>query len=383
MRRGGLGLGLGAAGLPVSTWFQRRLLPGLAYKAVVIGGGYATGRELAEFFLPSGPWGGIAAMALAMLIWSAICVTTFLFARACGALDYRTFIRALLGPGWIAFEVVYVLFVVLVLAVFGAAAGAIGAATLGVPTLVGTIALMAAIALVTAYGNPAVERLFAYVSFLLYGVYVLFVVFSLSHFGGRIVAAFGRPAPLHGWVAGGVQYASYNVIGAVVILPVLRHLTSKRDAVIAGIVAGPLAMLPALMFFSCMMAFYPQIAGATLPSDYLLQRLDLPVFRFLFQLMIFAALLESGTGFVHAINERIGLAWRRHNAQLGRWPRLGIALVTLVFCMLLAERFGLVTLIARGYRLFAYVVLLVFVVPLFTVGLYRLLTRRVAPQGIV
>jgi uncharacterized membrane protein YkvI len=99
--------------------------------------------------------------------------------------------------------------------------------------------------------------------------------------------------------------------------------------------------------------------------------------------MIFAALLESGTGFVHAINERIGLAWRRrHNAQLGRWPRLGIALVTLVFCMLLAERFGLVTLIARGYRLFAYVVLLVFVAPLFTIGLYRLVTRRVAPQGI-
>ena len=82
----------------MSTWFQRRLLPGLAYKAVVIGGGYATGRELAEFFLPSGPWGGIAAMALAMLIWSAICVTTFLFSRASGALDYRTFIRCRSPP---------------------------------------------------------------------------------------------------------------------------------------------------------------------------------------------------------------------------------------------------------------------------------------------
>ena len=31
-----------------STWFQRFLLPGFAFKAVVIGGGYATGRELAE-----------------------------------------------------------------------------------------------------------------------------------------------------------------------------------------------------------------------------------------------------------------------------------------------------------------------------------------------
>jgi uncharacterized membrane protein YkvI len=367
----------------VSSRFQRFLLPGLAFKAVVIGGGYATGRELAEFFMPSGPWGGIRAMALAMVIWSAICVTTFLFSRASGARDYLSFVRTLLGPGWIAFEAAYVLFVVLVLAIFGAAAGAIGAATLGLPTLVGTLVLMAAIGLVTAYGNPSVERLFTYVSFLLYGVYVLFVIFSLTHFGARIAAGFARPAASQGWLAGGAAYASYNVIGAVVILPVLRHLTSNRDAVISGLIAGPLAMLPALMFFTCMMAYYPEIAAATLPSDYLLQRLDMPLFRYLFQLMIFAALLESGTGFVHAVNERIGQAWRRRrNAELGRLGRLSIALATLVFCMLLAEHFGLVTLIAKGYRLFAAVVLVIFVLPLFTVGIYRLASGKVAQQGV-
>jgi len=366
----------------VSSWFQRRLLPGLAFKAVVIGGGYATGRELAEFFLPSGPWGGLKAMVLAMLIWSAICVATFLYARASNTRDYQSFMRALLGPAWIAFEAAYVLFVVLVLAVFGAAAGAIAAAALGLPTLVGTLALMSAIGLVTAYGNASVERLFAWVSFLLYGVYVLFVVFSLTHFGARIVAGFAQPAPGAGWVAGGTAYASYNVIGAVVILPVLRHLTSNRDAVIAGLVAGPLAMLPALMFFTCMMAYYPGIANATLPSDYLLQRLDLPVFRYLFQLMIFAALLESGTGFVHAINERVGHAFRRRNRELSRVARLAVSLATLVFCMLVAEHFGLVTLIARGYRAFAVIVLLVFVLPLFSVGIYRLITGKVVPQGV-
>ena len=52
--------------------FQRFLLPGFAFKAVVIGSGYATGRELAEFFLPSGRWGGLAGMALAMGVWSGV-----------------------------------------------------------------------------------------------------------------------------------------------------------------------------------------------------------------------------------------------------------------------------------------------------------------------
>jgi uncharacterized membrane protein YkvI len=363
----------------MSTRFQRYLLPGLAFKAVVIGGGYATGRELAEFFLPSGPWGGIAAMVLATLIWCAVCAGTFLFARMSGARDYLTFVKDLLGPGWVVFEAAYVLFVIVILAVFGAAAGAIGAATLGLPTLVGTLALMGAIAGVAAFGTPSVERLFTYVSFLLYGVYAIFVVLSLSDFGSRIVRTFGSEVPATGWVVGGVTYASYNIVGAVVVLPVLRHLTSNRDAVVAGLIAGPLAMLPALMFFTCMMAYYPQIASATLPSDFLLQELRLPAFRALFQLMIFAALLESGTGAVHAINERIGNAWqRRGNPALGRGARLGIALGILAGCMLIAEHFGLVTLIARGYRLLALIFLLVYVLPLFTLGIVRMARGRVA-----
>ena len=61
-----------------------------------------------------------------------------------------------------------------------------------------TLALMLAIALVTAYGNTSVERLFTYVSSLLYGVYALFVVLALSRFGGRIFSGFATPAPLSG-----------------------------------------------------------------------------------------------------------------------------------------------------------------------------------------
>ncbi len=360
-----------------ATWFQRFLLPGFAFKAVVIGGGYATGRELAEFFLPSGPWGGIAAMLLATVIWSAVCVVTFVFARATGARDYRSFFQALLGRGWVVFELAYILFVILILAVFGAAAGAIGEATLGWPKIAGTLCLMAGIALFATFGNTSVERLFKYVTFLLYGVYLIFVVLALSSFGDRVAADFAAPAPSDGWALGGLTYASYNIIGAVVILPVVRHLTSDRDAIVAGLIAGPLAMLPALLFFVCMVAYYPGIANETLPSDFLLARLDQPVFHLLFQLMIFSALLESGTGAVHAINERVAKAWQvRRGAALSNRARLGIALALLIGCMFLADRFGLVALIANGYRALAYLFLAVYVLPLMTLGLWRLLHRR-------
>lgn len=360
-----------------SSWFQRFLLPGFAMKAVIIGGGYATGRELAEYFLPSGPWGGLAGMLLAMLLWSVIAATTFAYARLAGALDYRAFFADLLGPAWIAFEVAYVLFVVLILAVFGASAGAIGAAMFGWPSFVGALLLAAGILATVSLGNSAVEGVFKYVSFLLYGVYALFLILALVSFGERIATGFATPAPWDGWASGGLTYASYNIIGAVVILPVLRHLTSTRDAVIAGVIAGPLAMLPAILFFVCMVAFYPGIGAETLPSDFLLRQLNAPVFHWLFQLMIFAALLESGAGAVHAINERVaGVLRRRRGAELGARSRALIAGALLVVCMFVAERVGLIALIASGYRLLAWLFLAVFVLPLMTIGLARLLRRH-------
>ena len=124
-------------------------------------------------------------------------------------------------------------------------------------------------------------------------------------------AASRRIRETAGWALSGLTYFGYNIVGAVVILPVLRHLTSDRDAVVSGVIAGPLTMLPALLFFIPMVAFYPEVQSATLPSDFLLQRIGIPAFHLLFQAMIFSALLESGTSSVHAINERINHAWRR------------------------------------------------------------------------
>lgn len=363
--------------ITAGSWFQRFLLPGFALKAVIIGGGYATGRELAEYFVPAGPWGGLAAMLLATLIWSIIAALTFALARSLGAYDYRSFFKGLLGPAWLVFEVAYIVFVILILAVFGAAADAIGAATFGWPEIAGSVLLAVAIVAVIAWGTSAVEQMFKYVSILLYAVYGLFLILALLSFGGLIGQSFtDAPPPSGNWIAGGLTYASYNIVGAVVILPVLRHLTSQRDAVIAGLIAGPLSMLPAILFFVAMMAFYPGIGGETLPSDFLLGKMNAPIFHIIFQIMIFAALLESGAGSVHAINERISSAIEsRGRVPLTAASRAVIGTVILTGCMFVAARIGLVDLIASGYRFLAWLFLIVFVMPLLTIGVYRLLRQ--------
>ncbi len=127
-----------------------------------------------------------------------------------------------------------------------------------------------------------------------------------------------------------MTYAGYNIIGAVVVLPVVRHMRSDADAIKAGLLAGPLAMLPAMVFFICMCAFYPQIGDAALPSQFMLQEMHRPTFAVVFQLMIFAALLESGTGSVHAVNERIAFAYQRVRSKpLPNTARFGAAAIML------------------------------------------------------
>jgi uncharacterized membrane protein YkvI len=362
-----------------SSWFQRLVLPGLAFKAVVIGGGYATGRELAEFFLPSGPRGGLAGMLLAMSIWSVVCAITFRLARVWHSLDYRSFFDRLLGPLAILFELSYYPYIVLILSVFGAAAGALGSAVFGWPALYGTLCLVAGIALFATFGNSSVERLFKWVSILLYATYAVFLVLALFRFGRLIPGQFAAPTPSDGWASGGVTYAAYNVIGAVVILPVMRHIRTDGEAVAAGLLAGPLAMLPAIVFFVCMCAFYPQIRSETLPSDFMLRQMQLPWFHWTFQLMIFAALLECGTGSVHAVNERISSARKRRGAAgLSNVARLTLAGAVLTGSVFLADRFGLVMLIARGYRILAYAMLALYVLPIMTFGVWQLFRRPAA-----
>lgn len=362
----------------VADRFRRWVLPGLAFKSVVIGGGYATGRELAEFFLPPGPWGGVAAMVLAMAAWSVVCALTFVLARRVGARDYRGFFRALIGRGWVLFEFAYLCLVVIVLAVFGAATGELLHGMLGWQPVAGAIALVVVIATIVRAGNEAIEGLFKYMSGFLYLVYAVAALLMLSAFGDRSLAQFASsPPPGEGWVVNGLTYAGYNLFAAIAILPVLRHMRGTRDAVVAGMLAGPLAILPALVFFVCMVAFVPEIAAEPLPSDFLLGRTGHPWFQNVFRVMILTALVETGVAMVASIEARTAAAWvERTGRELAPRARLALVVGVLVASVFLADAIGLVELIARGYRMLSWMLLATYVLPLLTIGTWRLWRGR-------
>ncbi|MBK7902902.1 MAG: hypothetical protein IPJ97_08020 [Proteobacteria bacterium] len=279
-----------------SVW-QRRWLPAFAFMSIVIGGGYATGREVVEFFLAAGPVAGLAGLAVTAATWSVVAALSFELAREASAFDYRRFFRVLLGRAWPLFDLSYVALLVLVLCVLGAAAGEIGVTLLGVPKLAGAIVLLSLVTLFAYFGTAAIERLFSVWGIGMCVAYAALLATSLWLFRDSIVEVLvSNPVASRSWVAGGLQYAGYNVAVIPAILYCVRYQRSRRDALVSGALCGPIAILPGLCLYLALLAVYPAALDAPIPLQLLLQRIDLAWLKVGLQVMIFGTLVQTGIG---------------------------------------------------------------------------------------
>lgn len=355
----------------MSDFFKRYLLPGFVFEAAVIGGGYATGRELVEFFLPAGPWGGLLGMAVSMLLWSAVLMISFELARLARAYDYRSFFKLLLGPGWFLFEIAYFLLMIIVMAVMGAAAGEITNGLFGAPKLVGSLAMIAGTGLVLFYSNAIIEKFLALSVGYLYLVYLIFVVWSVVAFGDRIAANVASVPVGTQWFKAGITYAGYNVASIPAVLFCIRHLTRRREAVVAGLLAGPLGMLPGALFYVAMMGYYHEIGAVTLPSAFLLDKLQAPWFAWAFQIAVLLTLVDTGVAMLHAINERVAKAYEERQRTMPRIVRPALSVTVMLASVYAASAVGLVDLIAKGYGLLTYAFIVLLILPVLTVGIWK------------
>lgn len=363
------------------SWFRRYLLPGIIFQSAVIAGGYGTGREIVEFFLSLGPTAGLAAMVVSTLIWSAVAAATFEFARRFRTFEYRSFFTRLLGPGWVLFEITYVLMLLLVLAVIGAAAGAIVEETFGGPYAVGVIGAIGGVALLLFYGSVAIERALAGWSFVLYAVYASLVAWSLTRWGPEISGAFAASSLDDGaWLLNGVRYAGYNLSAGAVVLFTVRHIRTKKEAISAGLLTGLIGILPAVFLYLAMVAHYPEITERAVPANFLLEALGSRAFQIVFQVVLFGTLIETGAGMIHAVNERVAAARHERGKETPRWVRSAIAVAFLAIALLLTP-LGLIDLIASGYGTITWGFILFYVIPVLSFGLWKITRADSGPIG--
>ncbi|WP_419860354.1 hypothetical protein [Candidatus Palauibacter sp.] len=365
----------------MTSWFRRYLLPGFVFQSIIIAGGYGTGRELVEFFLRFGPVGGLLGMLLpATILVSLTSMASFEFVRVFGTYDYRTFFQGLLGRGWVIYEVGYLCAVLLFLAVIGAASGTFLLETFGLPFAAGVAGLLVAIGFLVFKGTATIERFFSGWSFLLYGVYLVFFAWSIARFGDGIGAAFASGEAREGWALSGFRYGVLQVSLLPAMLFATRHIGRRREALWAGALTGPIAMIPAVLFLVAMAGHYPGIVDRPVPANHLLELLGSRAFQIAFQVVLFGTLIESGTGVIHAFNERVAGVFAARKARMPAMMRPAVAIALLVVASLLS-RFGIIDLIATGYGALSWAFLFIFVLPLLTIGLYKLRRQGAGANG--
>lgn len=349
------------------------IVPGAVFQSLMIGGGYGTGREIVEYYSRYGIMGGLAGLLLATLCFAVLLSVSFALAREFTAYDYRRFLRELLGRGWVAFEVLYLAMFALVLAVVCAATAGLMQEYLQVPAVVGVGSMLLLVVVFAFYGRQWVTRILAFKAVLLSLVFLAYFFIEIATHGHLIARELGQAEVQPGWVAGALRYVLYTSVVIPTMLFAVRNISTRHQAVVAGMSSALIGMLPAILMHITFAAGYPQILARALPAYWMIAALGLPALTIAYLVVLFGSLFDVGIGFIQSLNERIdGWAVQHHRRRMSGWTRAGIA----VACLLASGALsfvGVVPLIAQGYSAMAYGFLVLFVAPLLSVGVYRLI----------
>jgi uncharacterized membrane protein YkvI len=349
----------------------RLITPGLIFQSILIAGGYGTGAELSEFFFPSGSLGGLLSMCVTLVCFSVVAAVTFEFSRVFKVYNYRDFFKKLIGPFWIAFEICYLILLLLVLSVVVAAAGAMLNDLFGFTKWIGIVLLCAGVAYLIIAGTKTLVKVLSLWSYILYAVYIVFMVLCVAKFGGAIAEQLTVVKEINpGWIVGGGRYAFYNLACVVFILYTVTEMETRNEAIASGIIAGAIGIIPGVMLFITMTGQYPAILGTTVPMNLIFEKINLRWFHIIFMLVLFGTFIETGAGFIKAVTER--LEGQFHTAEVQRkWLTPLVTVVCLLLGMVISN-FGLTGLIAKGYGTITWGFFVVYIIPLLTLGIYKL-----------
>jgi uncharacterized membrane protein YkvI len=348
----------------------RYVVPGLVIQAVLVGGGYATGRELVEFFVSKGPATALAGLAFTALFFSAGTMVAFELARRYRAFDYKSFCRIFLGRFWVLFEIGYYALLLLVLSVVSSAAGKLLVQMFGLPEIVNSILFMSAVAFVVFFGNSLIEKVISVWSMVFYATYGSMFALVVWKFGPQLHAALGA-TPLD-WAEAlrdSFSYLGYNIVIVPILIFVARNLESRPQAFVAGALAGPLILLPGLASLFALSAFYPGILTEPLPIAAVLSRVASPTLTLCVEVVIMGAFIKTGVGLLHGLNERFARAAADRGRDMPSYLRPVLSLGIMVTAIFVASSVGIINLIGQGYRYSSYFFLVVFFIPLMIRGL--------------
>lgn len=352
------------------------LVPAGVFQSVIVGGAYGTGREVVEYLTAFGPLGGLLAIAAVALGFALLLGVSFEFARVHRAYDYRSFIRGLLGGWWWSYEVCFLLLLVIVLAVTGAAAGTVLADTFDIAPATGTLLMLGAVVACNFFGRRLVEATLTLGAVALSCGLLAFAWLVLAGAQEEVLAALRRAEVNPGWLASAGKFVLYNSALVPVLLYATTDLRSRAETGVAACLAALAGVLPALLLHLSFLARYPAVTGQPIPAYWMIEQSGARQFLWVYVGLLFVTIVQTGVGVLQGVNERLDLWYAERRARvLPKWAHAVVAGAA-VGASLLLSRAGIIDLIARGYGTLAWCFLVVFTLPVLTIGIVRIRTAR-------
>ena len=375
----------------------RYLVPGFLFQSVVIGGGYGTGNEIAQYFGIHGMGHGIIGMIVTTLVWAVVAAATFEFCRVFKVYDYNNMSQKLLGPVGYLYEVCYIVLMLIVLGVSNATASSMISDLTGWTGWIGVIILSVGIIYLILRGTDTIEKVLSFWSYILYAVYAVFMVLCFVKFGPAISEAFGAGGgaytkdivdasgetvayTLGGMGVGsaivdGFKYSFYTLGIVRGMLYTVRECETRKQAVVCGLLAGIIGVVPAFLLLLAMGGALPQAVfnannNSTAVSA-IFSQLNMRWLYIIFEIVLFGTLIETGAGFIKAVDDRIEITAAKSGEDTPTWVRPVVA-IGLTLLGVAVSTFGLTGLIAKGYGTICWGFLFVYVIPMLTVGIYKI-----------
>ena len=371
------------------TRFHTLVLPAIIAQSMIIGGGYATGREVVEYAGRFGNWGWLS-VAIITVCFAVVMALSFELARLAGAYDYKTWSRNLVGPFWWLVDVLILSMMMLVIAVMTAAIGEVLQQTVGLPKPVSLAIALACVGFLSWRGSGFIEKAKTWGSAALYLGYCAFAVLVLTAPVGAAAAepvAAAAAAPEAGVldvVINALLYVAYNVAVVPAVLFCLHRQTRRSETFSSGALAGVAMTVPFALTLACLLRFpRASVMEAEVPWLPMIGaaadgRAGGPALWIaIFGLVAGWTLIETAVGSIHALLRRVESnlddlprRWRPASGKLTRVQKAGTAVGVLVAAAGLST-FGIIDLVARGYGTLAWGFIALVVLPLFVVVPWR------------
>ncbi|MGR7948571.1 YkvI family membrane protein [Alcaligenes sp. RM2] len=281
----------------------------MAFVGVVVGAGFASGQEILQFFSSFGYWGLLGGVV------SGLCFT--ILGMAVGELSqvsvshsFKEGLYLICGPRLgVVVDIMITFFMYAIAVVMFAGGGSLMEQQWGVPAQYGSIAVMLITVLIVFL---RVDRVMAFIGSITPILVLMMIFLCIYSWNTRDlpleeldVIAQTKPQGAGHWLVGSLLYVSYNmVVGAPFLMIAGAQATSRRNALLGGLVGGLLLGFLIVLISAGVFGRIDTIGSAALPM-LMLATEQSKLLGTIMSVVIFAMILTTSVGVLYSFSARI------------------------------------------------------------------------------